>query len=270
MPTPRAPRKPTLSPTKIRTYLDCGVKYKYVYLDKLGRFYQKSKSYYSFGSSLHHVLQEFHEEGATHAPEQMVVSLQQQWISAGYQSQDEEQTHKEAGERIVQEYHASFQERIAAQIQTLFVEKTITCDLGPFKLSGRVDRIDRHANGTLEIIDYKSGRMETTTEEVAGDLAMNCYQLILQHLYPDIPIIATIYSLRSGSSASASLQEGDSAGFLRDILALGEEILGRDYTEITPKRIEICPYCDFLPLCERFWKRQSAEDILDPPFSDEL
>ena len=56
-------RKPTLSPTKIRTYLECAVKYRYVYVDKIGRFYLRARSYYSFGSTLHHVLQDFPRAG---------------------------------------------------------------------------------------------------------------------------------------------------------------------------------------------------------------
>src|SRR5689334_21595027 len=54
-------RKPTLSPTRISTYLDCAVKYKYIYQDKIGRFYLKARAGFSLGSTLHHVLQQFHE-----------------------------------------------------------------------------------------------------------------------------------------------------------------------------------------------------------------
>ena len=61
-------RKPTLSPTRIGTYLECAVKYRYIYQDKIGRFYTKARAGFSFGSTLHNVLQDFHEQGATHTP----------------------------------------------------------------------------------------------------------------------------------------------------------------------------------------------------------
>jgi putative RecB family exonuclease len=262
-------RKPTLSPTKITTYLDCAVKYHYIYLDKIGKFYLRAKPYYSFGSTLHQVLQQFHKEGATQTAEEMTAELEQTWISAGYKTEAQEKEHRERGEQIVVAYHAAQQERVVAQVETIATEKTITCDLGAFRLSGRVDRIDRHPDGRLEIIDYKSGRWETTEEEVASDLAMNIYQLILSHLYPDTPIFATIYCLRSGVQASAALSPEERELFQQDILTLGKEILERDYTELRPVPLDICSECDFLPRCLRYWNEQQSSEVLDGGFSED-
>ena len=265
----KSPRKPTLSPTKINTFLTCAVKYRYVYSDKIGKFYSRARSYYSFGATLHNVLQEFHEQGATHSPEALQVELEQKWISAGYDTPAQAQEHREAGGKIVQAYHEAHQERIVAQVETLFTEKTITCDLGPFKLTGRTDRIDRHPDGRLEIVDYKSGRMETTPEQVANDLAMNCYQLILSKLYPDAGIFATIYCLRSGVSASAEQSPEFRAEFEREVIALGREIIETDYAALRPVPIEPCPSCDFLTVCERYWRKQKREEALDAPHPDD-
>ncbi len=263
------PRKPTLSPTRINTYLECAVKYRYVYQDKLGRFYLRAKHQFSFGSTLHHVLQDFHEQGATQTPDEMVTAVQTQWISAGYTDEAQEREYKETGTQIIQAYHEAHQQRVVAQIETIATEKTITCDLGNFKLSGRVDRIDRHEDGTLEIIDYKSGRWEVTSEQIHDDLAMSCYQLILSELYPDSPIMATIYALRSGTSATASLTKEELAEFRTDLLILAEEILERDYTELIPEPIEICPRCDFLRLCQRYWTSDQKAELFDETHSDE-
>lgn len=264
----KADRKSTLSPTRITTYLECAVKYRYIYLDKIGRYYLRAKPYYSFGSTLHQVLQEFHEQGAESSVEAMSATLEQTWIKAGYQTEAQEQAHREIGEQIVASYHAAHQERVQAQTETIATEKTITCDLGYFKLSGRVDRIDRHPDGRLEIIDYKSGRWETTPEEVAGDLAINCYQLILSHLYPDTPIFATIYCLRSGIQASAELAGEARAEFARDLIELGKEILERDYQTVRPIRLPVCEGCDFLPRCALFWRQQNRDEAEDSPMSE--
>ncbi|MFY8051724.1 MAG: PD-(D/E)XK nuclease family protein, partial [Armatimonadaceae bacterium] len=49
-------RKFQLSPTKIRTFRDCPAKYRWEYIEKLGRFYRRPKPYYSFGTSIHSTL----------------------------------------------------------------------------------------------------------------------------------------------------------------------------------------------------------------------
>lgn len=262
-------RRPTLSPTRIAIYLECAVKYRYIYLDKVGRFYLRARAGYSFGSSLHHVLQSYHKQGAVQTPEEMVEQLNESWIAAGYKTPEQEQAHRAAGERIVQSYHAAQQERAAAQTETLATEKTISCDMGRFTLSGRVDRIDRHPDGRLEIIDYKSGRLDTSTEEVANDLAMSCYQLILKRLHPDTPVCATIYCLRSGNHATAELAGEQLEAFARDLTALGEQILDFDYSTLTPVPLSICPECDFLPRCARYWREQEHEMLEDGPHSEQ-
>ncbi len=261
-------RKPTLSPTRINTYLTCRVKYRHVYIDKIGRFYLKSRPYFSFGTTLHSVLQTFHTEGGVAAPESMVAKLDEAWVSAGYESAEQEKEHREAGEKIVQAYAVAHQARLEEAVETIALEKTINFDMGRFKLSGRVDRIDRYPDGRLEIIDYKSGKNEITPEAVASDLAMNVYQLILKRNYPDTPVFSTIQSLRTGSKASAELGETELTAFEAEITQLGNEILDCDYTAISPQKIDACECCDFLPRCARFWDNQELAELLDAPFDD--
>lgn len=256
----KKPRKPILSPTKINTYLECAVKYRYIYLDKIGRFYMRARAGFSFGASLHQTLQTFHQEGGVRSPDELVAKLEEGWISAGYESQAQEGEFKAAGVEMVGAYHAAATERLEQRIETILVESGIRTDMGPFILAGRVDRVDKHQDGTLEIVDYKSGRLEVTEDEVACDLAMNIYQLIMLRNNPGTRVISTIYCLRSGIQASAEMDYGTVAEFERDILALGEEIIARDFENVLPVRIEACDYCDFLPRCERYWRYQAKLD----------
>ena len=88
-------------------------------------------------------------------------------------------------------------------------------DLGPFVLTGRIDRIDEHSeDGALEIVDYKSGRLDVTEEDVKGALAMSIYQLLVKRNHPDRRVFATIHALRGGVTASASFSD-------EELLALG-------------------------------------------------
>ncbi len=261
-------RKPVLSPTKINTFLDCAVKYRYIYIDKIGRFYMHSRPGFSFGSTLHQVLQQFHAQGGALTADQMAADLDQKWITAGYASAEEEKGHQEAAHEIVAAYHAAHQESAALQAETIATEKTISCDLGRFKLTGRVDRIDRYLDGTLEVVDYKSGRLEVSVEEVAGSLAMSCYQLIMQRLYPDAPIRGTIYCLRSGVSASYALNGAALEEFAADIVSIGNRILDTGWDALRPVEIDICPECDFLSRCRTYWRQQERSKRSDGEFSE--
>jgi RecB family exonuclease len=245
-------RKPTLSPSKITTYLACPVKYKWTYVDNRGKWYMRAKSHYSFGTTLHHVLQRFHDQGdqGVTTAHEALAALEEGWIEAGYQSQEEMDQALAEGRTIVAEYVEAVQ-RAPITSQTVFIEKTLRMDMGEFVLLGRLDRLDQTEDGWLDIIDYKSGRRGVTEEEVAHDLAMSIYQLLVRHHYPEQKVRATIIALRVGERASASLADDEAASLAEDLTALGAEILSRDYEGIIPVGKDLCHRCDFLALCRK-------------------
>lgn len=246
-------RRPTLSPTKLTTYLACPTKYYWTYVNPKGKWYLRSKSYYSFGTSLHSVLQRFHDsnDAGVTTTDEAIAALEESWIEAGYSSQDEMMQHLAEGKQIVEAHvERSLREPIAAQ--TIVVEKLYRRDLGPFVLLGRVDRIDELEDGTIEIIDYKSGRDSVTEEEVRNDLAMTCYQLILAEHFPDRPITASIIAVRSGDKATAQVSGEAMEEFKEMVLSLGDEILNRDWDFVEAVYKErLCHHCDFRSLCEQ-------------------
>lgn len=248
------PRKPSLSPTKISTYLACPLKYRWTYTDDRGRWYLKAKSYYSFGSTLHKVLQRFHDGGdiGVSTTEEALAVYEESWIDAGFQSPEEMQEAFGEGKEIL-ERHIERAQSASSDAKVLLVEKQLTMPFGEdFDLIGRIDRLDEHADGTLEIIDYKSGRQEVTESEVETDLAMNLYQLLAHHRFPGRSIKATIIALRSGRFASHSLSIEDREILTQDLHRLGLEILGKNWDETHPTAKVICGTCDFIPLCRQY------------------
>ncbi len=253
--SPRA-AKPTFSPTKIVTFLQCSTLYRYIYVDHIGRFYQRPKAYFSFGATLHTVLQAFHAEGARATPEEMIQQYQQSWQSAGYASAEEETQYQIEGMAALATYHDAVQQRLHTGVQTLLIEKFIQSDMGSFILNGRVDRVDRWPDGSLEIVDYKSGRLSVSQEDVANDLAMGIYQLIIKRLYPDTPVRATIYCLRSGQSATAELASTELEACEKDVRTIVQDIMATHFNSLKPQLLPICEECDFRTRCERYWKQK--------------
>ncbi|HEY0867819.1 MAG TPA: PD-(D/E)XK nuclease family protein [Fimbriimonas sp.] len=246
------PRKPTLSPSKITTYLACPVKFRWTYVDARGRWYLRSKSYYSFGSSLHRVLERFHDsnDAGVTTTDEALGALEESWIDAGFSSAEEMAEAYGEGREILERYVSVTKQR-PTEAKTLFVERQLRYDLGDFVLIGRLDRLDEWPDGRLEVVDYKSGRQEVTEEEVADDIAMACYQLLVRRKFPDRPVCATIIALRTGASATVGLTDEQIDEFEADLRRLGNDILGEDYEELVPVFKPLCLRCDFLPLCRK-------------------
>lgn len=245
-------RKPSLSPTKLSTYLACPVKYRWTYVDGRGKWYLRSKSYYSFGSTLHKVLERFHgaEDNGVETTAEALAAYEENWIDAGFSSAEEMAEAYHEGKEILERHVEEFKKR-ESTARVLFVEKQLKLDMGLFDLTGRIDRVDEHQDGTLEIVDYKTGRDSVSDVDVATDLAMSCYQLLLSHEYPERRIVATIHALRSGMSASSSLAGEDLRQFEADVRLLGGEILTQEYYDLTPRLKRLCNGCDFVSLCKR-------------------
>ncbi len=258
----KKPRKPEFSPTRLKAFLSCPMLYRLDYIEKVGRFYHRARAGFTFGSTLHQTLQTFHEEGgsaAVSAPE-LIAQMETAWQSQGYRDAAHEQSSKEEAVKILETYHAASQTR-ADETRPFLIEKMLKWDMGPFVLTGRVDRIDEHlSDGALEIVDYKSGRMGVTEEDVKGALAMSVYQLLAKRSHPERRVFATIHALRGGVTASASFTEEEMLALEEDIRGLGLLIMETDFDAVRPVPLpEVCPYCDFLPLCTRAWKRAGRD-----------
>lgn len=261
-------RKSKLSPTKISTYLACPVKYKWSYIDPRGKWYMRSKHYYSFGSSLHKVLQRFHDnqDQGVKTIHEALSSLEENWMQAGYQSQEDMLNALRVGKEMIQTY---IEELLVTptQYETIHVEKLFQMDLGEFILQGRIDRVDLIDENSYEVIDYKSGRQAVFEEDVKNDIAMACYQLLITFKYPHSTVKTSIIALQNNQKASASLSPEELEVFKNDIIFLGNEILQRDYENLTPTfKEDLCPHCDFLSLCKRdpLFRESLPDELLKP------
>lgn len=257
--------KPSLSPTKIMTWLACDFKYNWTYLDARGRWFAKSKSYFSFGTSLHSVLQRFHDEKdvAVTTTDEALQALETSWVAAGYASADEMADAHAKGKDILTEYVAREVSREKVS-KTLCVERSLSMEFPRFRMLGRIDRIEEYPDGTLEIVDYKSGRETVEAEQVKFDIAMGIYQLLVRDQWPDRKVTATIIALRSGHFATASLDDDEIQLFRQDIETLGNQIIDTDFSLRHPVPKSLCPSCDFLQLCqhdERFAEAYEKSDF---------
>ena len=136
-------------------------------------------------------------------------------------------------------------------------------------IKGVVDRIDR-VDGTLRIIDYKTGRVAddeiavSTAELDEGKpmprkwLQLMCYLLLYTHDHPTAePLTVGIYPLRSlQSGVRLATVDGNSvvdaaalAAFRERIAALTAEIMNPDVPFAAPDKPQGCAFCPVASFC---------------------
>lgn len=248
------PRRPTLSPSKLTCYLACPHKYYWTYVNPKGQWFLKTHRYFTFGQSLHRTLEAFHRNGDTGVPvrEALAAALEENWLDSGYTSADEQEVAFGRAKEIV--------ERVADQVATtpsttevLYIEKSLRKPMGDWDLIGRADRIDRHCDEpeTLDVVDYKSGRDSVTEEDIAQDVAMSSYALMVRDLFPSVRIRGTIHALRANRIVSHDFSNDELDEFAVAVREVGDGIFNHHWEEMPPVRKALCAKCDFLPLCKR-------------------
>lgn len=244
------------------------MKYRWTHLDRRGRYFLRSHSYFSFGISLHRVLERFHDsndQGVT-TVEQAVSALEESWLTAGYESQQELDQAWGTGVSIIEGHVRQHLNRVETA-KTIAVEQRYTRDMGDFSLVGQIDRLDEHADGRIEIIDYKSLREGTNAEYLRTDVAMNCYQILVRGEYPGREVTSTILSLQTGESCSYTPNEAEIEEFESELRYVASHVANRDWEHVVPVYKSLCPRCEFLPLCRQspdFIEPESTELAPDP------
>ena len=94
---------PQFSYSKISTFLECPKRYSFQYIQRLPTI---PRPYFSFGSSMHNTLKEFHRFDTCCSFEQLNEIYRGQWIKeTGYASPKEEQEYFELGLSLLSVYH---------------------------------------------------------------------------------------------------------------------------------------------------------------------
>ena len=145
-----------LSPTKIATFEECPRRYKFLYLDGLGKFYRKARPYFTLGGNVHRALKEFYLlPGRLRSQEKLEELLHQIWAQnrEGFSSPAEEEQYKE---RALEQLRW-FAQRFDLKARPLMLEVEIREEISGILLEGRIDRVDRQGKEALHVIDYKTG-----------------------------------------------------------------------------------------------------------------
>jgi ATP-dependent helicase/nuclease subunit B len=225
-----------------------------------------------FGTWLHEVLRQFHESlqsrpDVTPQGRVALIDATAQAVSQAMGLASEEflpfgaawpgvrdgylswlQTHEQAGNHF---------ERAELQLDQA---------IGPVKLVGRIDRIDRQANGLTLVLDYKSEDLSKTRQRVANpfeDTQMAFYAALL----PDDEL-AGAYITLGEKQGTVKVPQADIVA-VRDALIEGllHDVaqIGRGAALPALGEPPACDYCAARGLCRRdFWDESGATLVATP------
>jgi DNA helicase-2/ATP-dependent DNA helicase PcrA len=128
----------------------------------------------------------------------------------------------------------------------LLLEQPFSLRVDGLRLTGRIDRVDRHPDGTYEVIDYKTGSAKRATE-LQRDLQLGVYALAAKEVFRFDPLSLSFYYLETGERVTvekpAERLEDDRMSIIRVAEGIRAELF-----PAKPDRMK-CSGCDFRLLC---------------------
>jgi CRISPR/Cas system-associated exonuclease Cas4 (RecB family) len=200
----------------------------------------------SFGNVMHRTIREFINalrKGQRLPFEEVEAILRREWTSLGFEDSYQEGLYLHDGIEQLRAFHASC---LAAPPDVFAQEKGFTLDLeNGVQVTGRMDQINRVAQGEVEIVDYKPGRPKTEVQAQKG-LQLSVYALAARENLGLEPVRLGYYNLQTNECVTAVREEK----LLREVRGTIQEVAADIRARDFPARPGFaCKTCEFRFLC---------------------
>lgn len=242
------------TPSKLASYEDCPRRYRYAYVDRPTPQKGPPWAHNSLGASVHTALRNWYGLAPDRrTPGALPTLLRATWVGEGYRDEDQERTAYRRALAWLETYVAT----LDPAAEPVGVERVVAAKTGGLAFSGRVDRIDRRGD-ELAIVDYKTGRSESSTDDARGSSALALYAYAAARVFRRPCHTVELHHLPTGTVAvhehtDASLERAVSRAeaTARDVLSAETAVRdGTDPDEAFPTNPgTLCSYCDFRRTC---------------------
>ena len=262
-----APREFSFS--QIEGYLKCPYYYKLKHVVKLPT---PGAAHFSFGQTLHLTLQAFYERVkelnaaqqsslfAAAAPtknsgevvvppvSELLALYDAKFISDWYENAKQRDLYREQGRDILKKFYAAQQGNWTIP---LALEDSFKIQIGDAVLKGKIDRLDQEPDGSLHIIDDKTGKPKEKFVTDDKDQLL-IYQIATETLpkYRNLGPTKklTFYYLTNSTPLSFEGKPED-LDRLRDKVTSTVDRIRRGDFQATPSQF-VCDHCEFKSICE--------------------
>lgn len=248
-----------LSPSRAGDFLTCPLLYRFRTVDRLP---EPPSPDQVRGTVVHKVLEDlFDLPAADRTPAQAEAMLEPAWERLREESPDvaamlgdggPEVTAWLASCRTVLERYFTLEDpqRLEPAERELYVESLLESKL---LLRGFVDRVDVAPDGSIRIVDYKTGRSPAAGFEARALFQMKFYALVVWRTRGIVPAVLQLVYLGNGEILRYRPDEQDLLATERKVEAIWQAIRSAEESgDWRPRRSRLCDWCQHRSLCPEF------------------
>jgi len=232
-----------LSATAVEAYERCPLQFKFEREWKLARQVHAAMQY---GGAIHRVLRTYYESaslGRIKTDDELLQLFRDDLSESGIQDDYQRDLYLKQGLSQLQEFLSGARSGISPVV--LHIEEGFEVQIAGTKVAGRIDRIDQAADGSVAIVDYKTGKPRSQ-EDADESLQLSIYamaarekwgyrvsELTFHNLEGNVPVVSkrTEFQLEEARDRVSAAARGIAAG------------------DFEPKVKYHCNFCAFRALC---------------------
>ena len=246
-PSPTADPPLRLSFSRVESYRNCPLQYRFRYIDRLP---EESSPHLSFGSSIHAALEAFWDRKLPQPPpaDTLLQALYDRWDSTGFADveRDEQLRWYRHARDVVVRHHARFAD---VQVTPVACEQWFELDLPDnVQVVGAIDLVLPTGSG-IGIVDWKTNRKAKPRSKVADSLQLAIYALAARHLWGHDPEWVALDFVVPGVRVTVPREQIDTDAAVAAIREVAAAIRAAQFE---PRPTPLCGWCDYRSECPAF------------------
>ena len=238
-----------LSASAVDTYERCGLQFK---LDRDWRLAARPAAAMQYGAAIHRILKTYFDSvnlGRAKSDEELIDLFRRDLADSKIQETYQHELYEQQGVAQLREFLASARTLPAAHV--LHTEQSFEIRVGATSVVGRIDRIDRRPDGSVAIVDYKTGKARDQ-EDADQSLQLSLYAIAAKQKWEYSVGALIFYNLEENVAVTTSRTEAQLLGARNRVEDAAQGIADGIF-EAKPGMH--CNFCAYRSLCPEKEKR---------------
>ena len=261
--------------SRIETFRQCPLKYKFNYIDGIKRKTQSIEAF--MGNRFHEVMELLYKDIRFKAPSvnELIEHYNNQWDEKYSDSvfivKKERilDDYRLIGIKAINDYYKRYYP--FDQSRVLGIERAFVFSLDDkdeYRLKAIIDRISQTQDSSYEIHDYKTSSSLPDQQQVDKDIQLALYQIALEKMWQDVKKVKLVWHFVAHDKELISTRTKDELEAVRNqtIKLIDEIVAAKDFPA---KESTLCRWCSYQEICPQRKHLLKAEDLPENDYKND-
>ena len=247
-----------LSASAVETYDRCGLQFK---LDRDWRLAAKPAAAMQFGAAMHRVLKTYFDSvrlGRAKTDDELIEIFRHDLADSKIQEEYQHELYENQGIAQLRDFLAAVKSLPLSEV--LHTEESFEIRVGETAVVGRIDRIDSRPDGSVAIVDYKTGKARDQ-EDADESLQLSLYAIAAQEKWQYKVGALIFYNLEENVPVMTVRSEGQLQEARQRVKQAAEGIANGVFNTKTGMHCGFCAYWSLCPAREKRIPHPVKEEV---------